>query len=125
MFASLTGTDPVTDDLVLIDFDYARPISNIYKRTEDIYHVIDVMVMMNRQMEFFLPNYTPFPGYASECPSEVVKEDPIKITGLSADRVVELENVMTELAGLYTSIRNDNPPYEELRGFLKKAIDLF
>jgi len=62
IFASPNGSDPVIDKLVLIDFEYARPISEEYTRSEDVHEAIHNAVKMNAIFKFLFPDHKNFPG---------------------------------------------------------------
>jgi serine/threonine protein kinase len=61
IFASPDGKDPLKDKLVLIDFEYARPIGEGYTRAEDVHEAIHDAVKMNPIFKFLFPDFKAFP----------------------------------------------------------------
>jgi len=123
--------NPSTDRLMLIDFEYARPIGPEFTRAEDIHEAVHCAVKMNGIFMKLFPNFYPFPGgdpfRKSPATLQRVEEDLDAMRArLGTERMDPLVGILAEFYALLPPKEGegieDEPKYQELIGKLEEAL---
>ena len=134
IFASPTGSNLLSDDLKLIDFEYARPVTREYTRSEDIHEALHCAIKMNPIFKLLFPQHQGFPGtemyrIQSDLMQQIQHEYDDLEDALGSSRDSPFKDLMVQLYALAPPMTGDGvhstPQYDAMLSVLSSAIGVF